>query len=100
VEKPVDYDEIRAAESCDPIRYVADESGAVSAPGSVAGEVLLAGGSLLEQDAITKMNAGALLTFAVWSLPKDVVAELFRNAPSAFTQAYGAACEAYGIGGR
>lgn len=58
------------------------------------------GGSLLEQDAILKMNAGAMLTFAMWSLPKDVVSELFKNAPQAFITAYGAATEAYGVGGR
>jgi hypothetical protein len=60
---------------------------------------LPAGASLLEQDAILKMNAGAMLTFAVWSLPKDVVSELFKNAPQAFVTAYGAAREAYGISG-
>lgn len=61
---------------------------------------LVAGGSLIEQDIIMKANAGAMLTFAVWSLPKDVVKDLFKNAPAAFTQAYGAACDAYGVGGR
>jgi hypothetical protein len=55
---------------------------------------------LLEQDVIAKVNAGAMLTFAVWSLPKDVVSELFKNAPQAFHKAYGAATEAYGVGGR
>lgn len=60
---------------------------------------LIAGGSLLEQDVIAKVNAGAMLTFAVWSLPKDVVSELFKNAPHAFLTAYGAATEAYGISG-
>lgn len=60
---------------------------------------LTLGGSLLEQDAITKMNAGAMLTFAVWSLPKDVVTELFKNAPTSFHQAYQAASQAYGVGG-
>lgn len=61
---------------------------------------LTAGGTLLEQDTIAKVNAGALLTFAVWSLPKDVVLPLMRDAPQAFQQAYMAACEAYGVGGR
>lgn len=60
---------------------------------------LVAGGSLLEQDAILKMNAGAMLTFAVWSLPKDVVTELFKNAPTSFSTAYQAAFKAYGVGG-
>lgn len=58
---------------------------------------LVAGGSLIEQDLIVKVNAGALLTFAVWSLPKDVVLALFRDAPRAFTTAYEAATKAYGV---
>lgn len=61
-------------------------------------ETLTAGGGLLEQDTITKVNAGEQLTFAVWSLPKDVVSELFKNAPSSFTKAYEAAYQAYGLG--
>lgn len=60
---------------------------------------LVAGGTLLEQDAIAKVNAGAMLTFAVWSLPKGVVEDLFKGAPPSFVKAYGAACEAYGVGG-
>lgn len=60
---------------------------------------LTAGGTLLEQDVVAKLNAGALLTFAVWSLPKDVVMALFKDAPQAFTTAYIAACKAYGVGG-
>jgi hypothetical protein len=59
---------------------------------------LLASGSLLEQDVIAKVNAGAQLTFAVWSLPKDVVSALFKDAPASFSKAYGAACDAYGVG--
>lgn len=51
------------------------------------------------QNLIAKVDAGAQLTFAVWSLPKPLVADLFKNAPLAFTKAYAAACEAYGIGG-
>ena len=91
----MDYDEIRAAESHDPISYVANETDAsISEPD----ELLTAGGTLIEQDVIAKVNAGAQLTFAVWSLPRDVVAALFRDAPAAFTKAYGAAYEAYGIG--
>lgn len=58
---------------------------------------LVAGGGLIEQDVIAKVNAGALLTFAVWSLPKDVVLALFRDAPHAFTTAYDAATKAYGV---
>jgi hypothetical protein len=60
---------------------------------------LIAGGSLLEQDVIAKINAGAMLTFAVWSLPNDVVRDLFKGAPTSFHKAYGVACEAYGVGG-
>lgn len=60
---------------------------------------LTTGGSLLEQDAIVKMNAGAMLTFAVWSLPADVVKDLFSSAPRSFTTAYEAAFKAYGVGG-
>jgi len=59
---------------------------------------LVAGGSLIEQDLILKANAGAMLTFAVWSLPKDTVLALFKDAPSAFQQAYMAAFKAYGLG--
>lgn len=58
------------------------------------------GRTLIEQDVIAKVNAGAQLTFAVWSLPKDTVLALFKDAPSSFTKAYGAACQAYGVGGR
>jgi len=61
---------------------------------------LMAGGSLIEQDIIVKANAGAMLTFAVWSLPADVVGALFRDAPHAFTAAYGNACDAYGVSER
>lgn len=59
----------------------------------------VAGGSLIEQDAIAKINAGAQLTFAVWSLPQDTVLALFKDAPQAFIKAYAAAQQAYGIGG-
>jgi len=62
-------------------------------------EELAADASWVERDAIRKINAGAQLTFAVWSLPKDVVLDLFKNAPTAFQKAYMAATEAYGIGG-
>lgn len=62
------------------------------------GELTTAGGSLLEQDAIAKLNAGAQLTFALYSLPKDVALALFKDAPVAFTKAYMAAQEAYGVG--
>jgi hypothetical protein len=60
--------------------------------------VLAADARWVEQDAIRKMNEGAFLTFAVWSLPKDVVLDLFKNAPTSFTKAYAAATEAYGLG--
>jgi hypothetical protein len=56
-------------------------------------------GEALARDVIAKVNAGAQLTAAVWSLPKDVVLDLFKAAPKSFTNAYGNACEAYGIGG-
>jgi len=57
-------------------------------------------GALLAADAIAKINAGAALTFAVWSLPKAVVTTLMRHAPTAFITAYDKACQAYGVGGR
>lgn len=59
---------------------------------------LVAGGSLIEQDIILKANAGAMLTFAVWSLPKDAVLALFKDAPTSFAKAYMAATSAYGLG--
>jgi hypothetical protein len=59
---------------------------------------LVAGGGLIEQDIIVKANAGAMLTFAVWSLPKDVVSDLFKGAPTSFVKAYMAATAAYGLG--
>lgn len=52
---------------------------------------------LLEQDVIAKVNAGAQLTFAIWSLRKDVMNALLRDAPAAFANAYAKACDAYGV---
>lgn len=49
-------------------------------------------------DTIAKVNAGAMLAFAVWSLPKDTVLALFKDAPTSFHKAYMAATEAYGMG--
>lgn len=96
----MNYDEIRAAESTDPILTGANAPGEIGDPTAGSGDLLEAGGSLLEQDAIAKVNAGAQLTFAVWSLPKDIVLPLMRDAPQAFQHAYMAALNAYGIGGR
>jgi hypothetical protein len=52
----------------------------------------------LTADTIAKMNAGAMLTFAVWALPKETATALFKGAPTAFCKAYKAATEAYGLG--
>lgn len=101
-EKPIETDAIRAAEFGDPMRIVATTR---STPESAelpddafAMTEMVAGASLIQQDLILKANAGAMLTFAVWSLPKDTVLALFKDAPTSFVKAYGAATEAYGLG--
>ncbi len=65
-----------------------------------AEDYVTAAGALLATDAIAKLNAGAALTFAVYSLPKDVVMPLMKDAPRSFIDAYGKACTAYGVGKR
>lgn len=53
----------------------------------------------LTANIIDKVDAGALLTFAVWTLPKDTAIALFKEASPGFTKAYMAATAAYGVGG-
>jgi hypothetical protein len=92
------FEEIWAAESSDPLRIVETGKQELLPDDAFAATELVAGGSLIEQDLIIKANAGAMLTFAVWSLPVDVVTALFKDAPAAFQKAYHAAFTAYGLG--
>ncbi len=62
-------------------------------------QVPTAGGSLIEQDAIRKIDAGAQLIHMLYHHPraKDLLTSDF--ATPGFVKAYGKACEAYGVGG-
>lgn len=44
---------------------------------------------------IEQAQAGAHLYYALYSLPLDVITELFRNAPQGFLKAYARAQDAY-----
>jgi hypothetical protein len=85
---------------CKPDIFAATYDSVADAPQEATAEAaeLTVEANMIEQDAIRKINAGALLIAAVWGLPKDKVLELHKDAPAAFTKAYMAACAAYGVG--
>ncbi len=51
----------------------------------------------LGRDAIEKINAGAALTFGLYSLPADKIKALLTDAPPGFVDAFGRAQSAYGV---
>lgn len=58
-----------------------------------------AGGSLIEQDAIKKIDAGAQLIHMLYHHPRAQALLASEFATLGFIKAYGKACGAYGVGG-